>query len=139
MPNTYPLPKAACLFFVRPDHRFAVVTRRGSEQIAILGGKEDPNETMAETAAREGFEEAGVVVDPSTLILLYRGECEAGPDGQAFDCGAYLAYAPMDAELVQKEAGIKPRWATGDELLATGAFKDYNRKVLDAYIALHVL
>lgn len=121
---------------MRPDRRFAVVTRRDSKQIAVLGGKNDPGETMEETALREGFEEAGVTVDPEDMILLYRGECEAGSDGQAFDCAAYLAYATMDTVLVQKEAGIEPRWATEDELLANGAFSIYNRKVLDAYAAL---
>lgn len=121
---------------MRPDRRFAVVTRRDSEQIAVLGGKNDPGETMAETALREGFEEAGVLVDPEDIILIYRGECEAGSDGQAFDCAAYLAYTTMDTVLVQKEAGLEPRWATEDELLANGAFSIYNRKVLNAYAAL---
>lgn len=134
--NTTSLPEASCLVYARPDHTIAVATRRNGEKIGLTGGKGDPGETPAETAARESDEEAGIVVDAAELIEIYAGVCEPEtPGGQAYYCRTYLAFAPQDAKLLQKESGIRVGWASFPELLENGTFVEYNKKVEAAYWA----
>lgn len=132
--NTTNLPEASCLVYARPDDTVAVATRRNGEKIGLLGGKGDPGETPAQAAARESWEEAGVEVDVAELVEIYAGVCEPEkPGGQAYYCRTYLALAPQDARLVQKEPGIRVGWASFPELLENGTFVEYNKKVEAAY------
>ncbi|WP_433829642.1 NUDIX hydrolase [Actinoplanes sp. CA-015351] len=49
------------------DRRVLVVRADGSDAFYLPGGKPEPGETYAESAAREALEEVGIPVDPAAL------------------------------------------------------------------------
>ena len=46
------------------------VRKRGTQMLMLPGGKPEPGESPAETAAREFFEELGVPPDPDRLVFI---------------------------------------------------------------------
>lgn len=128
------LPKAACLLFVAPTGRLLTVTRRNSEVFSLPGGKVDEGETPFEAACRETREETGLEVE--TCHFLYRGECEAGADGKAFNCYTFLVLTQDESPVSTIETGIVPSWRAWDELLSQPVFTAYNRAIHDRYTEL---
>lgn len=128
------LPQAACLLIVAKTGRILTVTRRNSDIFGLPGGKVDPGETPFMTAKRETLEETGLMIVRIVEPLLYRGECEAGADGKAFDCSTFLIEANLEFELEPVERGIIPAWHSWDELLAQPVFTKYNTAVFERYM-----
>ena len=65
------------------------VRKRGTDSFMLPGGKPEPGETPAETAAREFEEELGVALDPARL--RYLGEFRAPAANEAgFDVVAHV-------------------------------------------------
>jgi 8-oxo-dGTP diphosphatase len=60
----------ACAWVFVRDRRVLVVRASGSDAFYLPGGKPEPGETHAGTAAREVREEVGLEVDPADLTLF---------------------------------------------------------------------
>lgn len=137
MPNDMTIPpqfanlaKAACLVLVHPtDNTIAVCSRRNSTVYGLPGGKMDPGETMAQTAARETGEEIGVWTDPARLESLF---ADAIPGDRDFWVETFVTVSPTD-DIKQMEADITVKWTTWDAFLQNNAFKAYNDDVYAAY------
>lgn len=134
------LPQAVCGVLWRPRPRgegtLLAVSRRHQNTLGMIGGKHDVGETPEEALVREIVEESGVIVDPTSLVVLYAGVCPPEkPDGQAYWCITYLAPMPIGQVARCQEPGIEPMHVTWEELLARGAFLDYDRRVHRAFVA----
>lgn len=123
MSKKAPLPRAACVFVLRNGKVLSVSRKHDPSVVGMPGGKVDEGETDAQAAARECFEETGMIV--GGLKLLYEGE-----DGFGYWCSTFT---------VERAAG-EPRdmgqghveWITPDSLLQ-GHFAEYNGRVLSAW------
>lgn len=113
------LPESACVFVVRDGRVLSVIDHRG---YGLPGGKVEPGETAKTAAARECFEETGMVA--GGLRFLYEGECDG------YWCTTYLA---MQFSGEPRDMGVgRVEWVLPDQLLA-GKFADYNKPLLAAY------
>lgn len=137
------LPQAVCAVLWRPadrsDHSegtLLATSRRHQATLGMIGGKHDVGETAEEALVREINEESGVVVDPASLMVLYAGVCQPeNPGGQAYWCITYLAPMPTGQVARCQEPGIEPVHVNWAELLARGAFQDYDHRVYQAFLA----
>jgi 8-oxo-dGTP pyrophosphatase MutT (NUDIX family) len=91
--------------------RVLTVRKRGTTRFMLPGGKPEPGESAAQTAARELAEELGVEVDPAALRPLgtFRAPAanEAGHDVE----GAVFAHEEIDPPGVAAAAEIEElRW-----------------------------
>lgn len=122
--------KAACLVLVHPtDNTIAVCSRRSSTIYGLPGGKMDPGETMAETAARETGEEIGIWTEPLKLESLF---ADAIPGERDFWVETFVAVSPS-TDIQQMESDITVKWTTWEAFLQNNAFKTYNDDVYAAY------
>lgn len=87
------------------DGRVLNVRKRGTSMLMLPGGKPEPGESAAETAAREISEELGIELDPTLLSEF--GEFRAAAANEAgFDVVANVFEHPF-VEGVQIQAEIE--------------------------------
>ena len=131
VPNQYAdMARAACLVLLHPSKPlFAVCSRRNSNIDGLPGGKQDPGETMAQTASRETAEEVGVCVDVSTMELLF---ADAIPGKKDFWVETFIAVSPMQ-DLAQMEEDITVKWTNWNAFSENNAFTIYNDNVQRAW------
>jgi len=110
----------ACTVFVTDDEdRVLLIRRTDNDLWALPGGAQDFGEYIAETAARETKEEAGVDIDVTGLIGLYTNprhlvEYSDGEVRQQFSIcfrGRYLSGQPTASD-----ESSEVRWIARDEL-----------------------
>lgn len=129
------LPTSACLALLRrfDEGVFALtVTRRHQATVCMPGGKQDPDETPAETAVRETAEETGVCVPKEDLTFVYRGGCPTleSPD---YDVSVLVAWwRPEFGEPRTVEAGVSPEWVEVDRYLDRAAFPNFDGRAWEA-------
>ena len=95
-----PLPAASVI--VLRDDPLEVLLLRRSERSSFVpnawvfpGGIAEEGESLRDTAAREAFEEAGLPLDPETLVLTSRWITPVGLP-KRFDTEFFLAAVPRD-------------------------------------------
>ncbi len=109
---------SACVVLVRDDKIAAIRSRKHDGALELPGGKAEPGETAWENAARECYEEIGLL--PRCIRLLLRSECGG------FDCSCFLVES--DDELVSGPEG-EAVWVTPAELL-TGTYASHTAQWL---------
>ncbi len=130
-----------CLEVRRPETIFSVVAlilhkdghvlainRPGApNDLAMIGGKIEPGESLFVALAREVREETGIVIDPSSLTVLYdRTDPSIDKVARCFFVERWTGTPE------QKEPGLVPRWVTADEITAPGnTFGAWSRLALD--------
>ena len=118
------LPHSACCFIVR-DGKVLAVSRRDDETVLGLpGGKQEPDEKLITTAARETWEETGIVV--TGLRLLYEGECN-NSWCSTFHVHSFIG-EPRD---MPGEGHVS--WVSPDQLFH-GVFGEYNKEVVRRWV-----
>ncbi|WP_307827977.1 NUDIX domain-containing protein [Nocardioides sp. SYSU D00038] len=81
-----------------PAGRVLTVRKRGTERFMLVGGKPEPGETPAETAARECAEEVGLRVDAGVLVALGRHDAAAANEpGQRVEAHVFAHPDPVTA------------------------------------------
>ena len=89
--------------------------RRGSRyelQWEFPGGKVEPGETIEQCAAREIFEEAGVVADPANAEYI---ACQPWPFPSSLMVGLILQAETSDISIDEKELETA-RWVSREEM-----------------------
>lgn len=71
--------KAVCIL-VEVASAYLAVTRPGSNQIGLVGGKVDPGETELEAIVREVKEEVGLTLDPALFQEVFTAVCPGEVD-----------------------------------------------------------
>jgi 8-oxo-dGTP pyrophosphatase MutT (NUDIX family) len=128
---------AACALIVRPAPLGAplevLTTSRRDDPAAIglPGGKrENVDRHIIDTAVRETFEEAGVVLFPASMWPIYTGPCNRG-----LTCITYFAARFDLTQLGPKEPGVHIAWRPLLDLMHEPApFWEYNRELFRALI-----
>jgi len=116
------LPRSACCLVTRDD-KVLSVSRPGRESaLALPGGKREPGESDRTTAARETWEETGIIV--MNLSSLFEGECEG------YWCTCFEAESFFGEPRNRGEGLVS--WVYPAQLLQ-GAFQEFNRKVFDTW------
>jgi 8-oxo-dGTP pyrophosphatase MutT (NUDIX family) len=126
--------EGAPLIITRRDNHLVVregapliITRRDSHLLGLPGGKVEPGEDPRDAAARELYEETGLIVSPKSLRELYRG-CVDGEH-----VVTYLAPDPGEDPAFSLGEGV-PLWGSWYALTSeSGAFPEYNLRVQEAY------
>lgn len=121
--NRFPV-FAACIAFVNDDDELLTIERGDGTGIALIAGKREPSETPAQAAAREAFEEAGIIVDPRHLVLVFERVTENDHLVQTFIPRRWQGTPRSSHEGVV-------RWRKPAALIEEGsAFPLYNRELL---------
>lgn len=122
--------QAGIMLIIKDGLILGVSRRYDSTKFGIVGGKANPNETPAEAAIRETFEETGVRV--KTCVPIYKSvEKSDRPDGEDFYSYTFYATEWTGTPTKSEEGFVK--WITSKELTTTGAFNDYNKAMLNAF------
>jgi len=118
--------KFACLLIVNKDGFVMGSPRKNNpNDYGLLGGHVEFGEQPLDAAIREAFEEASIVVDPATCVLLY-----VRPDNTYSNLGMSATYlVQSDQEFVpgQGDYGMA-KWVTWEQL-ESGTFGAYNKKL----------
>lgn len=104
------------LVAVRLGHRFLLVQeRRHGGTWYLPAGRSEPGESLAETAVREAYEEAGI---PVRLDGVLRVEHSTHPEGGARVRALFLAHPMDDSPLkeVPDDESLGAAWWTLDEI-----------------------
>ncbi len=117
------LPVAACVFVIRDGKILTVSRKEDPKACGFPGGKADEGETPAQTAARECFEETGLVV--GGLRELYKGS-----DSVDFMVYTFYAHECWGEPRDMGEGHVE--WVEPSRLV-NGKFSEYNQKVLAAW------
>jgi|WetSurMetagenome_2_1015567.scaffolds.fasta_scaffold292317_2 8-oxo-dGTP pyrophosphatase MutT (NUDIX family) len=113
---------AACVLIVRNDGLVLAVSRKNDHtDFGLPGGKVEPGEELACAAARELWEETGVIVAPSTLEKIY--------EGPGRTCTAHAFYARRWRGTPESREGAVTAWVPWSTLLK-GSFRDYNARLM---------
>lgn len=121
--NPKNLPRAACVFVIRDGRLLSVARKHDARLPGLPGGKVEEGETDTQAAARECFEETGIVV--GGLRHLYSAE-----DGHGYWCTTFAAHQFSGEPRDMGQGHVE--WILPEELLR-GQFVDYNRAVLAAW------
>ncbi len=111
MPATHTLIIAAVCIFDDVG-RLLTVRKKNTSMFMLPGGKAEPGETMAQTAARELQEEVGIVVEPADLVPLSRwlgaaaNESDTDIDVELFT--ANTTQSPVKAAEIDELAWMDP-------------------------------
>ena len=129
------LRQGVCVVLIDINNKCLMVTRPDGYGVGFPGGKLEADETFADAACRELWEETGLVVEPQDLIHLHQGVCsDHRPGGEHYDVVSFLAPA-WAGQAVQKEDKIAPLWDKYEQLLTNSPFAQYNAAVLDALVS----
>lgn len=119
---------AACVVMMNHDRQtLRVVNRPGSLINALPGGKQDPGETIQQTAVRETREECGI--DVSAVISptpFFEAVCHGGPNGVDYFVSCFLAQPITNAVTQGCEPDIVSRMVPIEEFKENNAFPEYN-------------
>jgi 8-oxo-dGTP pyrophosphatase MutT (NUDIX family) len=125
---------AACVVMMnRVRQTLRVVNRHGSSIKALPGGKQDPGETIRETAIRETMEECGI--DISQVVSqtpFFEAICPGGPDGVDYFVSCFMAMPVTDARSSGIEPDIVSEMVPIAEFKANNAFPIYNAAMFAA-------
>ena len=88
-----------------------------SQKPDLAGGVVEPGETIPQGAAREVFEEAGLVVDPKDLELVYALTFKSDHDGASINRSIFFTEVNGSPEVTLSTEHEEFWWATKDELL----------------------
>ncbi len=117
--------RAVCLVIRHSDGRYLGVTRRHTtNDWGLVGGKVEEGETDVQAMVREAFEEAGLMLDPEFLVVVF----------ELVD-GDFMAVAFEYQGALPSDFSREPRLngegslvgLVGREALLTGTFAVYNR------------
>lgn len=121
--------EASVMLIINNGLILGVSRRDDKTKFGLPGGKVEDNESHAQAAIRETFEETGVRV--VFCVEVFRRE-EVTPDGEMFYTYCYYA-SSWEGEPKDSEEGIV-EWLTTEELIGDrGAFPDYNKKMLETF------
>ena len=124
-------PRGVCVLAINTMGQPVVVTRPGrTDHFCLPGGKIEPNETAVHAAVRETREETGLEIAEEELVEWFRGECEGGDDGVAYDVTAFLLVPSVDTIPGSEEEHIQAIWGSVDDLLERSPFHCFNRRAL---------
>jgi ADP-ribose pyrophosphatase YjhB (NUDIX family) len=112
-----------------PDMIVAVHRKEAPNLVCFPGGKLDPNENVLMGAAREAFEETGVLVDLEELQPVYVGVCEGPKDHWTT---AYWIEIDENTVLESQEPQMRPLWMSKKDFMEKTSFPIFNGKVLEA-------
>lgn len=119
------LPKAACAIVFNKDGLILAVSRKHDiTDMGLPGGKVEPDETCAEAAARELFEETGLIAIESEFV--FGDECHGEV---TYWAAAYLM--KVVGKIKQKSNEGIVRWVE-PKVVTIGCFGNYNKKLFDA-------
>lgn len=125
---------AAVMLVVKDGKILSVSRRNDTTKFGLPGGKVEENETPAEAAIRETWEETGVKVSECEFIFL-RDEPRHAPEGEDFHAYCYYALK-WEGEPRDSEEGTVT-WLTEEDLIGDkGAFADYNNRTLIVFRTL---
>lgn len=117
----------ACVLIERDGKVLGVARKRDHNDWGLPGGKVDENETFAQAAVRELFEETGIRISESDLD---RASAFCALDRNAYVVVTYRAVT--DAEPSQQPDEAPVAWVSWDDL-KRGSMKQYNTE-LEAYV-----
>lgn len=115
--------RAVCVLVTRGDLVLAVARRGTGDQWGLPGGWAGSN--LRRSAARELYEETGLLIEHRDLVSVYAGRCG---EADVFTFRANLAVG----EPQQRDAG-PAKFISWDELFR-GPFAEYNRRLHAAVI-----
>ena len=122
---------AAVMLVIKDGLILSVSRRYDRTKFGLPCGKVEADETPADAARRETFEETGIGVNDWQL-LYHRVEPKEQPDGEDFNTFCYLATEWIGTAHNSEEGEVA--WLTEAELTGDkGAFPNYNRDTLNAY------
>ena len=75
-----------------------IEVRKGKKKYGLFGGKAEPDETLAQTAAREAFEESGSVLSDATRNAISQLEPTAFKECRTEHNAMHVAVAPVGTE-----------------------------------------
>lgn len=116
--------RSASVLLVNPHGQVLVVNRKSGQGVCMPGGKVEEDEDFCQAAAREAFEETGLRINPTRLLLIYQGLCPS-EDGPGFDTATFLALH-WEGDLGGGEPELNPRWGHWSDLVQNSPFSDYN-------------
>jgi len=124
--------KAVCVL-VKVDSAYLSVTRPGSKQIGLVGGKVDPGETELEAIVREVKEEVGLTLAPALFQEVFTEVCP----GEVDYLTTTFIYPDLDKSKVLEintEEGLSYMLVTKDVLCNVdySPFANYNRNLFQA-------
>lgn len=120
----FPALRGASVLLIDPNGQILLVNRKSGQGVCMPGGKLEDGEDFLDAAVRETFEETGLRIQRSRLVMIHRGVCTA-EDGRQFDVSTFLA-EHWDGHLEGQEPDITPRWGHWGELIQDSPFHDYN-------------
>jgi 8-oxo-dGTP diphosphatase len=122
---------AAVMLIIKDGLILSISRRNDKTKFGLPGGRVEPDETPADAARRETFEETGIRVNDCQLIYR-RVEPKESPDGEDFNTFCYLAIEWIGTAHNSEEGEVA--WLTEAELTGpNGAFADYNSETIKVY------
>jgi 8-oxo-dGTP pyrophosphatase MutT (NUDIX family) len=96
-----------------------------SQKPDLAGGVVEPGETVAEGAAREVFEEAGISVQPSDLTLVYATTFKSVHDGASINRLLYVVELSSNPNITLSWEHEGYWWLSKDEVLTLDIREPY--------------
>lgn len=128
----YPL--SVTVLIINENGEMLHISRRDNhEAFGLVGGKVDPGETLDQAAIRETKEEVGA--DIELIDVVHSGIIPSKRwGGRDFYNVTYRARLLSEARNMPGEGVIK--WHAGWDLLLSGPFGEYNRRLMEALVKL---
>ncbi len=111
-------PQAASSAILERDGRFLLIRRinpPSADLYAFPGGRAEPDETPAETALREFFEETGIRAHTPVLFATYDIKDDRD-DCRHFFLSVFRIEADPDTPAIAADDAADPGWYTVDEI-----------------------
>lgn len=123
--------KAVCVL-VKVASAYLTVTRPGSNQVGLVGGKVDPGETELEAIVREVKEEVGLKLDPTLFQEVFTEVCP----GEVNYLTTTFTYPDLDDSKlleIKPEAGLSYMLVTKGTLcnIDCSPFASYNTNLFE--------